>query len=111
MDQDIYDELTTVARHERTISYENLSLKVGLNMALEVDRIRIARTLDEIHKHEAELERPMISALIVHKGDGYPGRRFYECARDLRRLRATDEDSEVEFWVREVRAVYNYWGS
>ncbi len=55
MEQDIYGELTTVARNETTISYEDLSLKGGLNMALEVDRIRIARTLDEINKREADL--------------------------------------------------------
>ena len=53
----------------------------------------------------------MISALVVYKGDGYPGRGFYLCARDLGKLGATDKDSEVEFWVKEVKAVYNYWGS
>ncbi len=105
----IYENLKGVAAAERFISYGDAGSLVGLDMGDPPSRAEIAQILDQINIYESRQGRPMLSAIVVRLHDQVPGGGFFECARDLGRLNATDKLLEMEFWVKEVRKVFGYW--
>jgi hypothetical protein len=50
-------------------------------MNLPPDRYKIGAILDDINRHERELGRPMLSAVLVHKESLMPGQGFFTLAR------------------------------
>lgn len=60
-----------------------------------------------ISKEMKENGHPMLSALIVHSGDGKPGKGFYDLAESLGKLE--DGDNKEKFWQEELDRVYKYW--
>ena len=63
--------------------------------------------LDVVNKEEVGAGRPMLSAVVVHKGgDEMPGPGFYTIARQLRRYRGGDKKL---YWAMELKEVYAYW--
>jgi len=104
----IRQHLVQVARQKGIKTYTEVGNWVGLDMSWEPARIQIAQLLDMINENEINEERPMISALVVHKEDGRPGVGFFQCARGLGKFAGNDEDG---FWANEVKAVHEYWVS
>lgn len=87
----IYKRLIEVARAKGITNYSEVGALVGLDMATEVGRIRIAQMLDDINRHEASRNAPMISALVIRQDINMPGSGFFECARGLRRYRGDSD--------------------
>lgn len=86
MVSDIRKKLIELARLKTTWSYSQLNeqLGLGLNFKNDYDRGLIGEWLGEISAHEFENKRPLLSALIIHKG----GRReqgdgFYKLCEQL----------------------------
>lgn len=102
----IYKKLTEVARKRGLTNYTEVGRLIGLDMATEVGRIRIAQILDNINRYEVAQNRPMVSALVIRQDINMPGTGFFECARGLSKYHG---QNDMEFWVKEVNKVHNYW--
>ena len=81
--QAIYEEILKVAKRKSTVYYSDVAPLAGLDLDLLVHRIRIAQILDGISTSEHEAERPLLSAVVVGKGTGRPGKGFFDLARRL----------------------------
>lgn len=107
--QEIYERLKEVARNGELITYGEIAPLAGLNMESQGDRTKMGELLGEISTYEHEHGRPMLSAVVVQSGIGYPGEGFYNLARDLGIHHSHDEMSDMEFFVKEVKKVHQYW--
>ncbi|NWE74937.1 hypothetical protein [Pseudomonas yamanorum] len=111
MNQTLYNELVRLARAQALAAYSDISPLVGLFMDREEDRDAIARLLGEIALYEYSEGRPMLTALIVHRGDdNNPGEGFFGIAQELKIFNGTrDQISRLTFWANQVTAVHNHW--
>jgi hypothetical protein len=57
--------------------------------------------------------RPSLTALVVHRGDdNNPGEGFFAESTQLGRFHGSRAQmARLEFWVREVTAVHQYWAT
>ena len=83
MHEQIYEKLKEVARSEKVIYCSEIAPLAGLDMNSPNDRNEIGAILDDINRHEQELGRPMLSAVVVHKESLMPGQGFFTLARAL----------------------------
>jgi hypothetical protein len=105
----VYCEFIRAARYRGTITYQEVAEAMGItptggHMAKEVGRIA-----DEISEDEHRAGRPMLSAILVHKGDGKPGKGFFDLAKDLGKLQEDSGEMKHRFWEEEKRAIYDFW--
>lgn len=113
MNQVLYVELVRLARFRLLATYSDVSPLIGLSMENAPDREEIARLLGKIAEFEHGEGRPMLTALIVHRGnDNNPGEGFFSIAHDLGLYNGRrDQTSRLIFWVNQVTSVYNHWDS
>ena len=102
----IYERLTTIARSGSTTTYGAIAPMANLNMGNTSDRAKIGRILEEISKTEDKAGRPMLSAVVVRAGDGYPGSGFFDLAKRLGKYQGGDD---LQFYVEELARVHSYW--
>jgi hypothetical protein len=107
----LYDELVRLAKSQTLAAYSDVAPLVGLSMDNDVDRNEIARLLGEIAIHEDVEGRPMLTALIVHRGDdNNPGEGFLSLAQELGHFDGTrDLIAKLTFWANQVTQVHNHW--
>jgi hypothetical protein len=112
MNQILYDELIRLARAQDLSAYSDVAPLIGLSMEDEDDRDEIALFLGEIARHEHENTRPMLTALIIHRGyDNNPGKGFFAIAEELGHFDGDrNKITRVVFWSNQVTKVHNYWG-
>jgi len=106
MHRDIYERLKEVARVGQTITYGEIAPMANLNMESQADRNEIGRILGAISAREHEESRPLLSAVVVLSGIGYPGKGFFTLAQ---KLGVYDGSDDLAFFVRELRRVHEYW--
>ena len=113
MNPAVYDRLLDLARNRRLTTYSDIAPLAGLTMDVEADREAISEILGEILENEARAGRPLLTALVVHRGDdNNPGEGFFRTAAELGRFQyARDPLTRLEFWVRAVHDVHNHWSS
>lgn len=111
MNQTLYNELLRLARARRLAAYSDISPVLGLSMDREQDREAIAKLLGEIAIHEHSEGRPMLTSLIVHRGnDNNPGEGFFTIAQELGLYSGSrDQISRLTFWANQVTEVHNHW--
>jgi hypothetical protein len=107
----IYDQLVQLAHTKRLTTYSDIAPLAGLSMDDEEDRNKMSQILVEILQHEADKGRPMLTAIVVHKGqDNNPGEGFFSAVTDLGRYSGSRNAlTRLEFWVRQVGEVHSYW--
>ena len=108
MNQAMYADLVARARQGRVAYYDEIQHHAGLDMESPADREEIGRLLGEISEFEHKNGRPLLSAIVIAKGEGRPGRGFFNLARSLGLLEDQDEDS---FWAMEVGRVFRHHGA
>jgi hypothetical protein len=97
--RDLRDLLAENACRRQLMAYS----ETGLN------RNVVGKLLDDINRSEHEHGRPLLSVIVVHKGETMPGEGFFMCARDLGRYQ---EGQDRAAFVREERAaVFKAWAS
>jgi hypothetical protein len=96
------EHLIAVARRRETTTYAEVARAAGLDVDDPADRERLAALLREISTAEHAAGRPMLTAVVVHRGRGRPGRGFFDLARLLGRHTSDDE----AFFVAELGKVY-----
>lgn len=67
----------------------------------------LADLLGEISKDESELGAPLISVIVVNKGEGKCGDGFYRLAERLG-VKRPDENAS-DFFIAELRRAHSYW--
>ncbi|MCK4324459.1 MAG: hypothetical protein KAW89_08020 [Armatimonadetes bacterium] len=98
----VYKKVKEIARAQDTINYSKLASLIGLDMSEPPERTRIGEILGEISRYEHEEGRPMLSAVVVHAADGFPGKGFFNLARELGVYVGPDD----VFFCRELEKVY-----
>ncbi len=106
MHDQIRDRLIEVARKGTVTYYSEIAPMAGLNMSLPNDRYEIGALLDDINRAERAEDRPLLSAIVVHKDTLVPGQGFFTMARDMDLFRGSDRD---RFYIEELRRVHDYW--
>ncbi len=111
MNIELYEELKIIARNKKLTYYSLIAPMLGLNMEVEDDRNEIARLLGQIAIHEQENGRPMLTSLVIHKGnDNNPGEGFYSIANELGIYNGSRNNLDrITFWVTQVSLVHGYW--
>ncbi len=113
MNQILYNELIRLARANLLTTYSDVAPLVDLSMDNEEDRNLIAEMLREIAVYENEEGRPMLTSLVVHRGnDNNPGEGFFYIAQELGLFDGSREQlARLIFWSNQVTEVHNYWGN
>lgn len=108
----IYNRLLEIARTEPGLTtYSDIAPLANLSMDREEDRDELSRILEEILLHESAKGRPLLTALVVHRGDdNNPGEGFFAAAARLGRFGGSrNQMQRLSFWVSEVNEVHAYW--
>lgn len=102
-----------LSREGRLTTYSDIASLAGLSMDRDADRDAISQILGEILRHEVEAGRPLLTAIVVHRGDdNNPGEGFFsESTLCGRYSGSRAQMARLEFWVHEVSAVYRYWAA
>lgn len=101
------------ARKKQTCFYQELSddCRLGLQMReSEFARAEIGRILGDISSFEHDNGRPLISALVISKGDNYQGDGFYKLAEDLGFGKWTKLKNDISFEIGQMNACFEFWG-
>lgn len=88
------------ARRGRTMSYTDLCEEIEA-IRFDPHDPRLPHFLGQISTEEDAAERGMLTAVVVHKHDGQPGKGFFELARQLGRTVLNEEQT----WVEELRRI------
>jgi len=67
----------------------------------------LGQHLGAISEFEVERDRPMLSVVVVHKGEQHVGTGFLQLGEELGRKRAVENDQSFE--VRELFRAHEYW--
>jgi hypothetical protein len=79
-------------------------------LRLEPHSTAVAGLLGQVNLLEQEADKPLISALVVHKGgDLQPGDGFWSFARSLGIDPGPGETARLDFWVKEIERCYAEW--
>lgn len=86
------------------LPYSELVAKIQA-VQFEPHDVRLFALLGEISAEEDAANRGMLSAVVVHKGDGQPGPGFFDLAQKLGR----DTTAILPCWVSELKKVHAHW--
>lgn len=101
----VREKLVEVAKRKETISYSDVARIADLH----VRDLTLFRLLDDISTHEHKAGRPLLTAVVVRKGDNMPGAGFFKLAMRLGHHRAGGD--RKLYWIRERDQVYAEWTS
>ena len=99
-------ELVRAAQYQGVTTYQDIAVIMGLPLTGNHMSKETGTVLGEIATDEVNAGRPIITAVVV-RVDGKPGPGFYTVAHQLKRIASPEED--VDFWDRELKAVYKAW--
>jgi len=113
MHMGIYNRLLELARSGRLTTYSDIAPLAGLSMSNDLDRDRISELLGDILRHEVAEGRPLLTAIVVHRGnDNNPGEGFFAIASEIGHFNGSrDALARLEFCVRQVQEVNAYWAT
>ena len=110
MNQKIYDRLQEIAKSLGTITYSDIAPLANLSMDNEDDRNAISIILEEIAKHEESNQRPMLTAVVIHREDNIPGEGFFQIAQKFARYNGSrNQNNRLRFWIDALNSVHEYW--
>jgi len=120
--QEVYQKLIEVAKKKGPytkgyITYEEVMLLAELNRENTYEReVVLCAMLGDISIHEHESNRPMLSAVVVHKPNpqmgilAMPGDGFFNLAYDLGLYDGSrDTKDRMRFFSKEIKKVWEYW--
>lgn len=112
MNELVRNHLVEIARKGKTIIYQELSdqCKLGLIMRdSEYARAEIGRILGEISTFEHNNKRPLLSSLVITKGDNYQGDGFYKLCEELGYGNWKKLKADISFEIGQMNACYDFW--
>jgi len=112
MDDRIRKKLIECARQKAPISYSELNdqLELGFDFSLGHHRDEIGQILGEISEHEFDKGRPLLSALVIHKGpDKEQGDGFYKLCEYLYDIPWQELKADRNFELDKMKDCYKFW--
>ena len=104
---DILKEVAKGKRKDKFITYGELMSEMG-----GPGRGYIAEVLDEVSCTEYANGRPLITALVIHKGtDSRPGYGFWYIRVLPGTIKNASEYNKISFWQRECEKLWSYWSA
>ena len=113
MNPNVRNYLIEKARKEQTCYYQELSdaCKLGLYMGDSPhDRAEIGRILGEVSEFEHDHDRPLLSSLVISKGDSYQGDGFYKMAENLGYGDWKSLKNDISFEMGQMKDCFEFWG-
>ena len=95
--------LIEVARERELITYNELGEKMG-----GPGRGYIGEILKQVCLKEHRNNRPLLSALVVHKNDRLPGNGFFRLSVMPETIRNGSREKR-KFWENERKNIYEHW--
>lgn len=102
---EVYEWLVRTAQAERVITITEITGQLGLHGKNEPYR-ELDGVLTDISCSENAQGHPLLSAVVVLPGIGYPGMGFFLLARELGVNTCCDERS---FFYHELKRVHEFW--
>jgi hypothetical protein len=96
--------LVRVAKNKDVITYKELQEEMG-----GPGRGYIGKVLEEVSDSEYEENRPLLSALVVHKTNGIPGNGFWKLRVFPPSLKNASAEEKKDRWEKEKTMVWDYW--
>lgn len=112
MNTKVREYLIDVARRrtDQTVNYQKLcdDCKLDLDMNNIADRNTLSRILEDISIYENKFERPLLSSLVVHLGDGQGGKGFFTLCEKLG-FGSRDRLKKNLFEHIQIRKCIDFW--
>lgn len=112
MNEKVRAVLIDLARKAKTITYQELSDQCELGLFMresEFARAEIGRILGEISAFEHINGRPLLSSLVITKGDNYQGDGFYKLCEELGFGNWKKLKADISFEIGQMNACYDFW--
>jgi len=110
MNKKTYDRLQEIAKAQEMTTYSDIAPLADLSMDNEDDRNAISIILEEIAQHEESEKRPMLTAVVIHRGDNIPGEGFFQIAQKFGRYNGSrNQNNRLRFWIDALNSVHEYW--
>jgi hypothetical protein len=106
-DPRLYQRLIEAAREGATLTYSEAGAPAQMNMRVPRDRALIGQMLGSISQREARAGRPMLSSIVVHKGEGSLGTGFFQLGQELELVHRGEGARTFE--RRMQAATFEYW--
>jgi hypothetical protein len=109
--QAVHERLIQVAHEQGYVQYKEVADLAGIRITGGALSDALKHLLRDITLQDLASDplRPMICAVALGKDAVRPGNGFFELARELKRLHSAEPRVEDAFWVRELKALYEYW--
>ena len=107
------NELIKVAKVGKTITYGDLARKLGVEPEWFGEGFQgwIGQVCEEVSEYEHAHGRYLLSAVAVNQDTKEPGKGFYSLLGVPKSVKGGTEMRRLEFWVDELRKVWEYWKS
>jgi len=97
--------IEVINRTQPIITYSNLKKECKINIILP----NLVKILDEINEEEKEINRPLMSIVVVKEKDKAPGSVFFKKAIDKGWFTKKKYTSYVDFYTRQIIALQECW--
>lgn len=103
--------LIKYAKRGMTITYSELCEKAKLkyDMSNPHGRDEIGTFLGELSEHEFNMQRPIISSLVVSYGSCKPGYGIYTLGGYLGWNIPKNEEDRTVWWSERLRKTFDFW--
>lgn len=105
----VYAKLIETAKNKTTVTYVDLALSAGIQTSGSYMAETIAQILKEITLENISKYEPLLSCLVLKRGDDLPGNGFFTLVGDLKGISFKDMDYRYSFWEDESSKTYTYW--
>jgi|SRR5665811_1123287 len=102
----VREELILVATSGETIYYKCLGIRIAPELHVLTFSKAVSPILDAINRAEHKACRPLLSAVVVRKDSGQPGKGFFTSAR---KLGPHSDTSDEDFWQIQIARVHDRW--
>jgi hypothetical protein len=89
------------------MTYTEAGEIIGLSMRNPHHRRLLGQYLGTISSYEVDHGRPMLSAIVIQKGEKKPGSGFFQLGEEIGKKPAVEDDAT--FGLREIDRVIAYW--
>lgn len=103
--------LIKYAKRGMTITYSELCEKAKLkfNMSNPHDRDEIGSFLGDLSEHEFNMQRPIISSIVVSHINSQPGFGIYTLGEYLGWNFQKNEDGRMAWWIERLNNTHEFW--
>ena len=105
----VREKLVEIAQRQETISYSAVASIADLHVRSRT----LFNILDDINRREHDAGRPLLTAVVVRKEEGTPGKGFFTFATRLGHHRVgKNQGRSLDrklYWIRERDRVYAEW--